>query len=1042
MKNRNDEMKNEDQTSGSPKYWLSLEQWKDDPEFKEVAQREFLSSPFIDGDAEGSQGGWARREFLKLMGASMALSSFGCVRRPAQKIIPYAKRPAEVVMGQANYYASSFLDGVSGFGTLVATREGRPIKIDGNKEHPYNKGGLSARAHAHVLELYDPDRLSGARQNLLNDERTNRDTISISWKNLDKEVAKAINKGRVAVLTGAVASPSLKALLSDFRSATGAKHYVWTALNMGELAKGQKKSYGSAVVPQYRFDKANYILSIGADFLGTYGNPTANTAAFSQRRKPFDGDMNRLVVFESAMSLTGANADNRYRVKPSQLKNVLMAVIKELLSISSISLPSDFRQALKDLSAESVGVSADVIQGIAKELKSHRGKSLVLTGGISTQTVDSVELQVLTNFLNSILGNDGKTVDYKLNSGVESGSDAELSRLMMAMKKGEIKTLIINGTNPVYSVPEFKQALDKVETVVYAGDRNDETGSVSHFLATTHHGMENWGDAEFTDGAFSIQQPTIRPLNDTRSFEDSLLSWAKAAKKARGRLSASSWYEFVKSYWKSSIYGQNRKGIAAGSFDDFWVSLLQSGVFVTRKPSSANSRSFRGSSLSGIKPNSSLDLELVLYPTVGLMDGSMANVSWLQEFPDPVTKICWDNYASFSPATASEMGLKEESVVNVTANGRTLKLPVHVQPGQADGVVAIAVGYGRTAAGKVANGVGQNAFTLATWAGDHQVFSGALTSVAKVKGGCYRLANVQGHHSMEGRQIIVEATLDQFKKNKAANLDKKHVFSIWGEHEYTGHKWGMSVDLSSCTGCGSCMIACQSENNIPTVGKKYILEGREMHWIRVDRYYTGSPDDPDALFMPVMCQHCDNAPCETVCPVAATVHSEEGTNDMIYNRCVGTRYCANNCPYKVRRFNWFNYVKTHESPLHLALNPEVSVRDRGVMEKCTFCSHKIKEAKSTARVEKRAVRDGDIEVACQSSCPANCITFGDMNDPDSAVSKEFAKQNAYGLLEELNNKPAVRYLTKIRHSDKVKTKPTGHGSHGEHGQGHSKEGHH
>lgn len=980
----------------SPKYWLSLEQWRDDAQFKQLAEQEFMSSPL---QTEDGKDGWARREFLKLMGASIALTSFGCVRRPAQKIVPYAKAPEEIIPGIANYYTSSYSDSLESFGLIVKTREGRPIKVEGNPAHPMNRGAMSARGHAHILSLWDPDRLTAAKKNLLNETKTNRDTVSYAWEKVDDEVVAQLKQGKVALLTGSIASPSTRALMADFRQAFGASQYTWDANGI----------VGSAVKP--RFANASLVVTIDTDFLGTYLAPTELARDFSARRAP-GSDMLKLVSFESMLSLTGMNADERYRMKPSQQLSVVMALL------GKISGDGRGEKFAGSLSPE----LKTAVDKIAKELTQNRGKSIVLAGGMATQTKQAAELQAAVQALNSSLGNDGKTVEYQ----DRASSTAGLQNLVKALNDGQVQTVIIYKSNPVYSASpdlKFAEALKKAKMVIYVDDRNDETGKLADFVLSVSHPMETWGDLEAAPGVYSIQQPTVRPLYNTRAFEENLLEWMKKG----GKSTAASWYDYLRNNWK--------KMYAGGDFESFWTNLLETGVYNKsgyKSTSVSGGRGTASASLATATPMTTDGYELVLYMTTGLADGTLSNVSWLQEFPDPVTKICWDNYACLSVADAKKEKLHEGDVVKLQVGERMIEAPVHIQPGQADGVVAIAVGYGRKGMGKIADNVGVNAYPLSQVSNGTTVYSGLPTKISKT-GRRHDLANTQGHNSMEGRQIVVEATLAQYSQNKSANIHRHKMMTMWDEHKYPVHKWGMTIDLNTCTGCSACVIACQSENNVPVVGKKYVLKGREMHWIRIDRYYAGEPENPNSVFQPLPCQHCDNAPCETVCPVAATVHSDEGTNDMIYNRCVGTRYCSNNCPYKVRRFNWFNFIKSNfaESPLNEALNPEVTVRSRGVMEKCTFCVHRIKDVKREAKLANRGLKDGDVKTACQQSCPTNAIIFGDLKDPESQVSKVFNIENSYTLLEELNAKPAVKYLSKIRNTETLKGSG-GHGHEGHH----------
>lgn len=1011
------------------RYYQSLEQWAGDPEFRQYVDQEFLSSPLREGAMDAKEEGWARREFLKLMGASLAMSAAGCVRRPIQKIVPYNKQPDEITFGIDNYYTTNWTDGTEGFGLLIRTREGRPLKVEGNPKFPINGQGTSGRAQAHILSLYDPERVKGPVKNIQNKdkgkERSNRDTISTQWVEADKAIVEKLGQGGVAMLLGTNNSPSSRAVVSDFSQAFGAQVYSWDPLSLEEVREAQKQSYGSDLIPSYRFDRAQIIVSIDCDFMGTWLQPTTFQKQFGVNRKAA-ADMNKLVVFESNYSLTGANSDLRIRIKPSQQLTIAMALLHDL-SPGSASNSGEFKKAL-----DGMGIDKAFWDRLVSDLKKNQGKSIVVAGGLVGQTSAALELQLAVNAINSALGNEGSTIDAGNPYTGINGSHAQLKKLIESMEKGAVKTLILGKVNPVYASPygkRFVEALKKVDTVIATSDRNDETAVYADYLLPDHHAMENWGDSEIVAGVYSIQQPTIRPLYDTRSFQTSLMTWAALAKKGSQRLqSTETYYDFVRNYWKSEIFSKHSQG---KSFEDFWEAALQSGsVGGDRLDSKGSARSLkRSAALDKVKPANAEGYELVLYPTVMLRDGSLANVSWLQECPDPISKVCWDNYACISIATAEKEKLKKNDVIEVTLGDQKLNLPILIQPGLHDDVIAVAVGYGRWGAGKIGNKVGVNLYPWAQDTATGVVFSGQTVSFKKTAHS-YMLANVAGHNSMEGRKIVVEATLEEYLKDKSANNHNHPVWSIWGGHGYNGHKWAMAVDLNSCTGCNACVIACQSENNIAVVGKKYVLQGREMHWLRIDRYYVGDPKEAETVFQPVMCQQCDNAPCETVCPVLATVHSDEGLNDMIYNRCVGTRYCSNNCPYKVRRFNWFQYTKKVEKPLHLALNPDVTVRQRGVMEKCTFCVHRIKYHKNQAKLEKRNLKTDEIRAACQTACPTDGMVFGDMNDPESAVSKLFKDQRAYALLEEFGAAPSVRYLTKIKNNNKAKRhEDSGHGGH-------------
>lgn len=1034
------EQQNENQQSGGQldRPWMSLEQWSNDPAVAARMENEFMSSPLSSDDGKD---GVARRDFLKIMGASMALAAgtTGCIRRPQEHIIPYAKAPKEITPGEANFYTSTLFDGTEGMGTLVKTMEGRPIKMEGNPQHPMNLGGLSARAHAEILSLYDPDRLKGPVHNLLNKARTNRDSVSATYEQVDEKVVASLKEGSVAIISPTRPSPSLKAMIADFgRSFGGARWVEYDSLPLEAIRLGQKASYGRAIMPRYRFENAKMVVSIDADFLGTLLAPVEFTKQWSMRRS-VNKDMGRLVSFESYLSLTGMNADDRFRIRASQQIDVVMALISRVAKLGkgSIVVPAGVSASAKlfEDAPKTMGLDEKLFDQVASELIASRGQSLVIAGGLPTLTDRQVELQIAVNALNSMLGNDGKTIDHDSSTfETMNGSGQDLQNLIADMDAGKIKTLIIDELNLAYILPAdsgFTEAVKKVGTVIYTGNRSDETGAFAQWILPAGSSLETWGDFELQSGVYSIQQPTIMPMYATRSLGEMLLAWTqKAASPAPRAKAAASWREYVMSVWRSEIQGKTDLG-KGKTFDDFWQSILQAGVAssLTRRERTGSGRAFVGQL--SVQPAKVEGYELVLYPSVQLGDGKLANVAWLQELPDPVSKVVWDNYLQISPAMARNEKINKNDIVEVTVGGVTVKAPVLVQPGLHDNVIALAVGYGQKYVGRVGGEIGVNAYPLSSFQKGKPVFSGRAASIKKTAGR-YELVSTQDHHTMEGRNIVVEATKAAYDKDPSSGIHKHQVFSIWPQHQYTKHKWGMAIDLNSCTGCSACVIACQSENNVQTVGKKYVMQGREMHWIRIDRYYKGSPDAPEVVVMPLTCQHCENAPCETVCPVLATVHNDEGLNDMIYNRCVGTRYCSNNCPYKVRRFNWFNYMKKREEPLHMAYNPDVTVRPRGVMEKCTFCVQRIRKGTNKARDENRDLKDGDITPACAETCPANAIVFGDLNDSESRVSRLFQGKRSYKLLEDLNAAPRVSYQTRIRNA--VRAEVESHG--GKHGEGH------
>lgn len=1011
--------------ASSSSYWRSLDEKYQTPEFVENLNKEFMSSPM---KTEEGKSGLARRQFMKLMGASVAMSAAACVRRPVQKIIPYNQRPKDIIPGLPNYYASSWMDGLEGIGTLVKTREGRPLHVAGNKENPTSGGGLSPRASAHILSLYDPDRLTSPMVNAVNPKkRKNGIAVKRKWDDVDAQVSGQLKKGAVRIVTSSYPSKHTEALMESFASKFDGQVVYWDVLSTETSREAQKIAYGSEVVPQWHLDKSKVTVSIDGDILGTLRAPTKQQKDFSLGRNP-DGPMSRLISFHSMPSLTSLNADDNYPIRSSHQFALAVSLLNGVLKKSGKTIPQKLKPYV--MTDAELGIKQGALKEVVSLLSKHPGESLVVTGGLQTETNNALNLQLVVNWLNSALQNEGKTVTTTQSYQGHKGSYSAMKELIGEMAAGSVKTVIFHNVNPQYSLPSdmgFEEALNSVEMVVSANNWMDETTTMANIIAPSGHSMETWNEFEFVNGVSTMQQPTISPLHDTRSFEDSLMKWAADGGQAIS--SESNFYDYLMASLKMSKQAL--------------IAYMKQG-FQAQANASSRARTLNESRLlSAISPQEhSTETELVLYSTSHLRDGSLNNVSWLLELPDPVTKVTWDNYLAMSPQKAKEMALGMGSLVKVATDNFEAKLPVYIQPGLQKDVVAVAVGYGRQAGGHLAKGMGVNAYPFAKEQGGRMVFSGMPVKITPQKGH-YDLAVTQGHHSMEGRQIVAETSFNEYKSGQDA-VHRHKMFSIWPEHKYEGHKWAMSVDLNSCTGCSACMVSCQSENNIPTVGKKYILQGREMHWIRIDRYYKGDESSPDAVFQPVMCQHCENAPCETVCPVLATVHSDEGLNDMVYNRCVGTRYCSNNCPYKVRRFNWFYYSSHVKEPLNLALNPDVSVRTRGVMEKCTFCVQRIKDAKNTAADEDRALKDGDITTACQDACPTDAIVFGDMNDKESRVAKMFANQREYTLLEEYNAVPRVRYMSKVRHTDRTIAKDHGHGGgHGDdHGDGHGQDDHH
>jgi molybdopterin-containing oxidoreductase family iron-sulfur binding subunit len=918
-----------------------------------------------------------RRDFLKLLGFSFASAALAsCTRMPVEKAIPYLNQPEDVVPGVPNWYATACAGCPSACGLLVKTRDGRPIKIEGNAESPLNAGGVDSTGRASggvcavgqatVLSLYDDARLKGPLV----------DGHSASWGDVDALVTRELAEisssgGKIVLLTGTLPSPSLRSLVGEWlRKFPNSEHVAYDAVSASALLEAHEIAYGERALPRYLFDKAKVIVGLNCDFLGTWISPVEFTRAYASRRKP-DGEwVSRHIQYESRMSLTGANADLRVPINPSEELAVATSLLNELLT--------------QKITSET-----------AKELWSHRGESLVVSG------TNDLSIQIAVAAINDLLGNVGKTIDLDNPSFQRQGDDRALARLIEDLNRGRVAALVMMGVNPAYDLPNaaaFSQALKKVRLTVSLSDRLDETSSLAKVVAPESHALEAWSDAQPNAFTYHVQQPVIRPLYDTRPASESLLRWMGRSESA---------YDYVKGYWRDNLSHLP------------WDHCVRSG-FLALMPREIGARSFKREALASVgapgqAPLQGNALELQFYESITLRDGRHANNPWLQELPDPVTKITWDNYASVSPATAKELGLQEGDVVAVKTDRGSVEIPVQIQPGQASKTVSVALGYGRTRCGKAGEKVGVNAFPL-------------IGSVSATLGKTLRrveLAATQTHHSMEGRPIALETTLAEYKRNPAAGNERHgELKTLWAEHDYSGALWGMAIDLSACTGCSACVIGCQSENNVPVVGKDEVRRRREMHWIRIDRYYSGSEDNPETVHQPMMCQHCQNAPCETVCPVLATVHSSDGLNQQVYNRCVGTRYCANNCPYKVRRFNWFDYAHNDKFDFNMnsdlgamVLNPDIVVRSRGVMEKCSLCVQRIQEKKLDAKKQGRPLKDGEIQPACAQSCPAQAIVFGNLNDPESRLAKLNHDGRFYHVLEELNVRPNVGYLTKVRNKE-------------------------
>ena len=1001
------------------KYWKGLEELNNTPDFVENNKNEFAESlPIEDVLSEaGLSTVTPRRDFLKALGFGLgAVTLAACEQAPVHKSIPYLIRPEEVVPGIPNYYVSTY----KGNSVLVKTVVGRPIKIEVNPNAGVFSTGTDAQAQASVLDLYDVSKLKSP---LLKKEES-------TWTNVDSFVKAELNKAqasgkKIRIVSSSLNSPSAKAVIADFAGKyPTAKNVQYDAVSYTGIIKANENSFGKAVLPKYNFDKADLIVSFAADFLGTWISPEEFTAQYISNRNNKSlqkGKMSRHFQFETGMSLTGTNADTRLSIKLSEEGPALITLYNE---ITGANLPGG---ALPN------NVNADkALKLVAKELLQNKGKSLVVAGS------NDVSTQTLVNAINAAIGSYGTTIDLDNACKRYEGNDAEFAELINEMNRGEVAAVFFLNSNPAYDASNakaFTAALTKVPLKVSFSDRADETADLCDVVAINTSYLESWGDANTYEGFYSIVQPTINPVFNSRQAEQSLLIWSDNA--------VQDYYQYVRNNWENNILPKVGKT---------WNDVLQSGAFsATAKTATAYgfSLSLNAVASSIIASSKSLqkDIELHVYENVAMRDGKNANNAFLQELPDPVSKVTWDNYIALAPKQAEKLGYKEFDVVEVKAeNGYVVELPVLLQPGQAMGTASVALGYGRSKAGKAGDNVGKNAFPFVTFSNGTLKY--ATTAKLSGTGSRSELAQTQTHYSFEGRNIIRETSLKDYLKDPAAgsgNHHKHKVYDLWttDKHEKLGNDWVMAIDLNACTGCSACIVACNVENNIPVVGKDEVRRRREMHWLRIDRYYSfneettgknvtkekeiaqmSNLDSVSVVHQPMMCQHCDHAPCETVCPVLATVHSSDGLNHMAYNRCVGTRYCANNCPYKVRRFNWFNYWNDsrfdnylNNEFTQLVLNPDVTTRSRGVMEKCSMCIQRIQAGKLSAKLDKRALKDGDIKTACQQVCPANAIVFGDKNDPNSEVSKALRSERVYYVLEEINVEPGVGYMTKVRNID-------------------------
>jgi len=1005
------------QSKTGKQYWRTLEELAGDPQFEELLHREFPRQAPSEWDDSVD-----RRDFLKLMAASLAFAGLsGCGRTPEQFVVPYVKQPEGMVLGKPQFYATVMPFGADAIGLLVESHEGRPTKIEGNPDHPSSLGATNVFAQASVLNLYDPDRAQTV---------TKFGEIQTWAAFLDSAQAiaaetKGTNGAGFRILTGIITSPTLAAQIQSLLTLfPQAKWHQWEPAVGDGTREGAKLAFGSYLNTVYHPERADVILSLDSDFLGSGPGHIRYAREFSRRRKlngPNDA-MNRLYVVEPTPSVTGATADHRLPLRASQVELFARALAAKLGLGGSAAVPTDAEKWL---------------DAVAKDLQKHKGASLVVAG-----EQQPTEVHALAHAINAALGNVGTTLYYTAPVEAQPVNHLESLRQLCAdIGTGKVETLLILGVNPVYTAPhdfdfasligfDRKTKQKKIKNTIHVSPHFEETSELCDWHVAESHYLETWGDARAFDGTLSVIQPLIAPLYHTHSAREALAAF--------GDKPGVSDYDVLRDGLKTAN--------PSADFEKFWRKTLNDGLVAgsTFPPVNAALK-FSVPSVAAPKTSPEADIEFIFRPDPCVYDGRFANNGWLQELPKPVTKLTWDNAALISPKTAEDLKLAHNvawrggehgkiysNVIDIALSNSKVTAAAWRVPGQADGVVVLPLGYGRKKAGYTGTNKGFNAYAVrasdALWA------TYAPSSAIKKTGDDYPLACTQYHFSMEGRQILATGTLEEFRKNpnfanEHAEAPPKELSLYKGEAEfpYDRDKWAMAIDLNKCNGCNACVLACQSENNIPVVGKDQVMRGREMHWIRIDRYYekaksaTNDPssyDDslfnPPTFFQPVPCQQCENAPCEQVCPVGATAHSAEGLNDMTYNRCIGTRYCSNNCPYKVRRFNFLRFQDWETPQLKLLRNPEVTVRSRGVMEKCTYCVQRINNARIESEKTNAPIRDGAIVTACEQACPTEAIVFGNANDKESRVAKLKAQQRNYSLLGELNARPRTTYLAAVR----------------------------
>ena len=1055
------------------KIWQKFGELTNEEAVKKLTEDEFKEQlPFEDIEGGVMDAATPRRDFLKYLGFSTAAAALaaGC-KIPSRRVVPFANKPGDVYPGVAKYYATTYVQDGDVLPIIAKVRDGRPIKIEGNDLCSFTKGGTSPRAQASVLDLYDMYRLPHPKRKV-GDKFEEIPTFD----QLDKMVGDALaglNGAPVVLLTSTITSPSTKQVITEFLGKyPGSKHVQYDAVSYSAMLQANETTFGKRAIPSYRFENAKVIVGLGADFLGTWLSPVEFARGYSYGRKIDEKNpqMSKHYQFESFLSMTGACADERFTHRPSEASAVALALYAAVGG--NATAPSFADAKLRQAIAK-----------VANDLKNANGAAVVVSRS------NDVNVQTIVNAINSQVGAYGKTIDWSQPVNYRQGIDKDMADLIATMQNGQVGALLVYGANPAYDyfdAERFKAALKKIKLTVSFNEKLDETSELCQYLVPNHHYLESWGDAEPKAGYISFLQPTIYPLFKTRYFQTALLKWS-------GNTTPD--YEtYFKNYWTTKLGNAN-------AFD----AALQNGVIEkagsTTVPASNSSQkqvtdslpaapavstvvtggngSFNGgpvataaATISGARKGGKD--ELVLYQKVSIGTGKQAGNPWLQELPDPISKATWDNYALISVAKAKELGIEYDSVdyeyypskpvVSIKVGNKEMKLPALVIPGMNPNTIAVALGYGRTKGmGKAAENVGLNAYPFATWNGTNVVYSSWDVNVSKT-GESQKVAQMQIQNTYVGRvEVVRETTLatlkkypDHYKEYREEltkefapkSGDYRRDATIYPDYSYPGIKWGMSIDMNSCVGCNACVVACHTENNVPVVGKREVLRYHDMHWLRIDRYFVSNEKNPDELeavvFQPMLCQHCDNAPCENVCPVSATNHSNEGINQMIYNRCVGTRYCANNCPYKVRRFNWADYTGADSFPhnqdqwivgkldevvteqmmddlTRMVLNPDVTVRSRGVMEKCTFCVQRLQDAKLTAKKEDRVLKDGEAKSACMQACPTDAIVFGNIHDKESRVSKlrEENEQRTFYVIEQLHTLPNINYLAKVRNTDEI-----------------------